>query len=99
MSAKKSASPPPEPTETDADAGTDEVSIDLRRTKVVPKWIEEVVAASYAMDHEDARSAGALGFMHRALVNTAMPYKDLGWRTVRSAGGIATPVEQPLLKA
>lgn len=53
-----------------------EVSIDMRRTKVVPKWIEEVVAASYAMDHEDARSAGALGFMHRALVNTAMPYKD-----------------------
>lgn len=31
--------------------------------------------------------------------NAAMPYKDLGWRTVRSAGGIATPVEQPLLKA
>ena len=54
----------------------DMVSIDLRRTKTVPKWVEEVVAASYAMDHEDARSAGALGFMHRALVNTAMPYKD-----------------------
>ena len=54
----------------------DELSIDLRRTKIVPKWVEEVIAASYAMDHEDARSAGALGFMHRALVNTAMPYKD-----------------------
>lgn len=90
MSAKKSASPPPEPTETDADAGTDEVSIDLRRTKVVPKWIEEVVAASYAMDHEDARSAGALGFMHRALVNTAMPYKDPKSRVFERRNGSFT---------
>ena len=73
MSAKKSAAQLPEQADASPDAGAEEVTIDLRRTKVVPKWIEEVLAASYAMDQEDARSAGALGFMHRALVNTAMP--------------------------
>lgn len=31
--------------------------------------------------------------------NAALPYKDLGWRTVHSAGGIATPVERLLAKA
>lgn len=31
--------------------------------------------------------------------NAAMPYKDLGWRTVQSAGGIPTPVERPLVRA
>jgi hypothetical protein len=70
--------------------GAEEVSIDLRHTKVVPKWIEEVVAASYAMDHEDARSAGALGFMHRALVNTAMPYKDPKSRVFERRNGSFT---------
>ena len=72
LSEQGGAAPPP----SQSAEGSDEVSIDMRRTKIVPKWIEEVVAASYAMDQEDARSAGALGFMHRALVNTAMPYKD-----------------------
>lgn len=36
MSAKKSTTPSPEQEDVSADAGTDEVSIDLRRSKVVP---------------------------------------------------------------
>lgn len=90
MSAKNGVAQLPEEAEVGADAGTDEVSIDLRRTKVVPKWIEEVLAASYAMDQEDARSAGALGFMHRALVNTAMPYKDPKSRVFERRNGSFT---------
>lgn len=86
----KQVDEPPEALGSEQSDGTEEVSIDLRRTKIVPKWIEEVVAASYAMDHEDARSAGALGFMHRALVNTAMPYKDPKSRVFERRNGSFT---------
>lgn len=42
----------------------------------VPKWVREVIEAHLAIEQEDARSAGALGFMARALVIATMPYKD-----------------------
>lgn len=42
----------------------------------VPKWVREVIEAHLAIENEDARSAGSLGFMARALVIATMPYKD-----------------------
>ncbi|WKB50534.1 replication protein RepA [Eleftheria terrae] len=53
----------------------DEV-LDLRRPKQVPKWVQEAIEAHLEIEREDAKSAGSLGFMHRALVNASMPYKD-----------------------
>ena len=41
-----------------------------------PKWVEEVIAEGLAIEAEDAKSAGKLGFMTRALVQATMPYKD-----------------------
>lgn len=42
----------------------------------VPGWVREVIEAHLAIEAEDAKSAGALGFMTRALVIATMPYKD-----------------------
>lgn len=42
----------------------------------VPEWIREVIDTALAIEQEDARSAGSLGFMTRALVSASMPYKD-----------------------
>lgn len=41
-----------------------------------PAWVREVLEAHLAIEAEDAKSAGALGFMTRALVIATMPYKD-----------------------
>ena len=38
--------------------------------------IRDVIDTSLAIEAEDARSAGSLGFMTRALVSATMPYKD-----------------------
>ena len=43
----------------------------------VPGWVREVIEAHLAIEAEDAKSAGALGFMTRALVIATMPYKVL----------------------
>ncbi|MGP3508394.1 pirin (plasmid) [Paracidovorax citrulli] len=51
------------------------VSVDYKRDEV-PEWIREVIETGLAIEQEDARSAGSLGFMTRALVNATMPYKD-----------------------
>jgi len=42
----------------------------------MPGWVQEVIEAHLAIESEDAKSAGALGFMARALVIATMPYKD-----------------------
>lgn len=42
----------------------------------VPNWVKEVIETNLAIEAEDAKSAGALGFMARALVIATMPYKD-----------------------
>lgn len=42
----------------------------------VPAWVQEVIEAHLAIEKEDAKSAGSLGFMARALVIATMPYKD-----------------------
>lgn len=46
------------------------------RSKPVPSWVQAVIEAHLAIEEEDARSAGQLGFMARALVIATMPYKD-----------------------
>lgn len=53
------------------------VDLDLDyRSGAVPAWIKEVIEAHLAIEAEDVKSAGALGFMSRALVIATMPYKD-----------------------
>jgi Plasmid encoded RepA protein. len=49
--------------------------IDYGRDQV-PDWIREVIETGLAIEREDARSSGSLGFMTRALVSASMPYKD-----------------------
>jgi len=46
------------------------------RTGSVPTWVREVIETHFAIETEDAKTAGALGFMARALVIATMPYKD-----------------------
>ena len=46
------------------------------RTGQVPGWVREVIETQLAIESEDAKSAGSLGFMARALVLATMPYKD-----------------------
>ena len=49
---------------------------DYRSSKPIPAWVQDAIATQFAMEQEDARQAGALGFMARALVVASMPYKD-----------------------
>ncbi len=51
-------------------------TVDYRSNAPLPRWINEVISAQLAIDQEDAKSAGSLGFMARALVIATMPYKD-----------------------
>ncbi|SOD42754.1 replication protein RepA [Nitrosovibrio sp. Nv4] len=51
------------------------VEIDYRKG-TVPGWVREAIETHFAIEAEDAKSAGALGFMARALVIATMPYKD-----------------------
>ena len=46
------------------------------RNDAVPAWIHEAIQTSFALEAEDAKRAGSLGFMARALVMATMPYKD-----------------------
>lgn len=50
-------------------------TIDFSGEKPVPAWVQEVIEAHLAIEQEDARSAGQLGFMTRALVLATMPYR------------------------
>lgn len=51
------------------------IAVDYKRDEV-PAWVREVIETGLAIEQEDARSAGSLGFMTRALVSATMPYKD-----------------------
>ncbi len=46
------------------------------RTNRVPEWVRNAIDEQMAIEREDARSAGSLGYMTRALVLATMPYKD-----------------------
>lgn len=50
------------------------VTVDYR--KPVPDWVRAAIDEHMGNDIEDAKQAGALGFMARALVMATMPYKD-----------------------
>ncbi|GAO22503.1 plasmid replication protein RepA [Alicycliphilus sp. B1] len=52
------------------------LSLDYRASTPMPKWVHDVIDESFAIETEDAKKAGALGFMARALVNATLPYKD-----------------------
>ena len=51
------------------------LALDYERDNV-PEWVRDVIETGLAIEQEDARSAGSLGFMTRALVSATMPYKD-----------------------
>lgn len=50
--------------------------LDYRSKTDIPQYVKEIIEARLAIEAEDAKSAGALGFMSRALVIATMPYKD-----------------------
>lgn len=53
-----------------------QLTLDYRSGDAVPTWVREVIDTHFAIEAEDARHAGSLGFMARALVIATMPYKD-----------------------
>lgn len=55
---------------------SNQLTIDYRSLDKLPDWIKEVIETHLAIEAEDAKSAGCLGFMARALVLATMPYKD-----------------------
>ncbi|MGZ5799707.1 MAG: replication protein RepA [Burkholderiaceae bacterium] len=52
------------------------LTIEYGAKKPLPGWVSEIINTSLAIEAEDAKSAGHLGFMARALVIATMPYKD-----------------------
>jgi hypothetical protein len=54
----------------------------------ISKAIERLIDESLAIEIEDAREAGALSFMARALVQATMPHKDP--KETRSRGRLMT---------
>ncbi len=52
------------------------VSFDYHSDKPMPTWVREVIETHLAIEAEEAKAAGSLGFMARALVIATMPYKD-----------------------
>ncbi len=52
------------------------LTYDYRSVKPMPESMREAINAHLAIEEEDAKSAGAIGFMARALVIATMPYKD-----------------------
>lgn len=52
------------------------VRVDYADRKKMPEWVRGVIEEAFAIEQEDARAAGSLGFMTRALVSATMPYKD-----------------------
>ncbi len=55
---------------------TNDVAAIDYRGGAVPAWVKEIIETHLAIESEDARSAGELGYMARALVLATMPYKD-----------------------
>ena len=51
-----------------------EAVVDYRKS--IPNWVRAAIDEHMGHDLEDARHAGQLGFMARALVIATMPYKD-----------------------
>ncbi len=54
---------------------TKNLTVDFR-SEQTPDWVRDVIEAHLAIEAEDAKSAGTIGFMARALVIATMPYRD-----------------------
>lgn len=52
------------------------LTFDFRSGKPLPSWARDLMDTHLAIESEDAKSSGSLGFMARALVTATMPYKD-----------------------
>lgn len=52
------------------------VEVDARKTPQVPRWIREVIETHLAIEAEDAKASGEIGYLARALVIATMPYRD-----------------------
>lgn len=52
------------------------LEVDYGSSSEISAWVRDAINYSMAIEAEDARSAGSLGFMARALVQATMPYKD-----------------------
>lgn len=72
---KARKSKPEAPAATVRPHGT-RLEIDYRQPDAVPSWVQEVINTHLAIEAEDAKKAGALGFMARALVLATLPYRD-----------------------
>lgn len=66
---RKSITSPKKPSKQNA------IEVDYRSGKL-PGWIKAAIEEQFAIENEDAKSAGSVGFMARALVLATMPYKD-----------------------
>lgn len=55
---------------------SNQVEIDYQSYKPVPDYVHEAISEHLAIELEDAKTAGALGYMTRALVMASLPYKD-----------------------
>jgi hypothetical protein len=52
------------------------LTFDFQSGKKMPESMREAIETHLAIEAEDAKSAGSIGFMARALVIATMPYKD-----------------------
>jgi hypothetical protein len=52
------------------------MDVDYSKTEEIAPWIRDAINTSMAIEADDAKSAGSLGFVARALVQATMPYKD-----------------------
>jgi hypothetical protein len=59
------------------DKEIDVLNIDYRRQQI-PSRVREIIETHLAIESEDAKQAGALGFMTRALAIATMPHRDPG---------------------
>ena len=65
-----------------------QLTLNYRAGQPIPAWVREIIDAHLAIEAEDARSAGSLGFIARALVIATMRRrKSPFWRLNTSALG------------
>src|SRR5260363_359615 len=70
-----------------------------RISLLIPPSIEKIISDSIAMEAEDAKETGRLGFMARALIQATMPHSDPGnvsaWQRVN--GNFALFIQSGLM--
>jgi hypothetical protein len=73
-------------TAKDKDNDNDVLNIDYRRQHI-PSRVREIIETHLAIESEDAKQAGALGFMTRALAIATMPHRDPGTDVFQRTNG------------